>query len=73
MTYDEFKPGDVVRLPSGGPDMTVEGFTGGRYDPRDRTYRDRETICVWFQREAIESEHWSLQRAQFSPGVLEKA
>ncbi len=32
----DFKQGDVVRLKSGGPAMTVETTEGG------------ETVCVWF-------------------------
>ena len=32
----DFKPGDMVRLKSGGPSMTVEEVG------------DKETICCWF-------------------------
>jgi len=37
----EFKPGDVVRLKSGGPWMTV---IGDSLPPTNET----EVVCVWF-------------------------
>lgn len=35
---DEFETGDVVRLKSGGPKMTVHG----------EKHRSSQVICVWF-------------------------
>lgn len=40
----EFKAGDVVRLKSGGPDMTVEDI--GKYGMGATTDRAK---CVWFE------------------------
>ena len=34
--YEDFNIGDVVRLKSGGPSMTIDGTAGSRY------------VCVWF-------------------------
>jgi uncharacterized protein YodC (DUF2158 family) len=34
--FEDFNVGDVVRLKSGGPNMTVDGTAGSRY------------VCVWF-------------------------
>jgi uncharacterized protein YodC (DUF2158 family) len=51
-----FKPGDTVRLRSGGPIMTVErlGVAGGE-----------DTVwCVWFEKTKQE-------RGYFAPAVLE--
>jgi len=35
--YEDFAVGDVVRLRSGGPNMTVDGDSGSRI------------ICTWFE------------------------
>ena len=35
--YEDFNVGDVVRLKSGGPSMTVDGNQGSRLD------------CTWFE------------------------
>ena len=43
-TMDEFKPGDIVRLKSGGPAMTVESF-----DKKDSGY-----LCLWFDEGQLE-------------------
>jgi uncharacterized protein YodC (DUF2158 family) len=42
MSDQPFKPGDVVRLKSGGPVMTVESI-GGMGDPE-------RINCVWFEK-----------------------
>jgi uncharacterized protein YodC (DUF2158 family) len=34
--FEDFNVGDIVKLKSGGPNMTIEGCSGSRY------------ICVWF-------------------------
>jgi uncharacterized protein YodC (DUF2158 family) len=41
---DEFKPGDVVQLRSGGPAMTV-----------DEIDADGEVVCLWFASEEVRS------------------
>ena len=41
----KFQPGDVVRLKSGGPKMTVRG-----YDPID----GEEVTCEWMSNNAIQ-------------------
>jgi uncharacterized protein YodC (DUF2158 family) len=56
MPSDELKPGDVVRLASGGPEMTVEGegtLTGTLF-------------CQWFDTEG------KLSGEQFVPAMLVK-
>jgi uncharacterized protein YodC (DUF2158 family) len=42
---NEFKVGDVVRLKSGGPNMTIEGI--GKYGP---VASDDSANCVWFEK-----------------------
>jgi uncharacterized protein YodC (DUF2158 family) len=39
--YEDFNVGDVVRLKSGGPNMTVDNASGSRI------------ICVWFESDGI--------------------
>lgn len=40
-----FKSGDIVRLKSGGPDMTVTGLS----------YGEDELICKWFGGKKLEN------------------
>jgi uncharacterized protein YodC (DUF2158 family) len=53
---DEFKAGEVVKLKSGGPKMTVSHI-GNEYDPR-------AVYCVWFEGNKKKTE-------QFPPDALE--
>ncbi len=39
MSNDIIQPGDVVRLKSGGPDMTVKEIYA----------EDQEAVCIWFE------------------------
>lgn len=60
----EFKSGDLVRLKSGGPLMTVENVG-------ERHMVDGEAVwCVWF--EAVGSKQ-VMKRETFSPAVLEES
>jgi uncharacterized protein YodC (DUF2158 family) len=53
---NSFKTGDVVRLKSGGPEMTVsDGAASGTY------------LCHWFNREG---DVWTPQHAGFKPDQL---
>ncbi|GEO80969.1 YodC family protein [Pararhodospirillum oryzae] len=58
----EFKPGDVVRLKSGGPAMTVESV-GDHY-----MTGETGVTCVWFEKVGNKSNN---KRERFSPVVLE--
>jgi uncharacterized protein YodC (DUF2158 family) len=64
MDADEFKPGDLVRVKSGGPLMTVEqvGITAMLQEPA--------VWCVWFEKVGNKQVP---QKETFSPNVLEKA
>lgn len=42
---DEFKSGDIVKLKSGGPDMTVKAFS---------TTQGHSYICQWFAGKKLE-------------------
>jgi uncharacterized protein YodC (DUF2158 family) len=44
MSDSQFKAGDVVRLKSGGPQMTIEGI--GPYSMSSKTNRAK---CLWFE------------------------
>ena len=59
----KFKPGDVVRLKSGGPKMTIEAVT------------DFETaVCVWFcQPDDLSYTPTNAQEHEFSLHAIEKA
>jgi uncharacterized protein YodC (DUF2158 family) len=46
---DEFKLGNVVRLNSGGPQMTVEGTAGGSLE-------EGRIRCQWFLRDKLHHE-----------------
>jgi uncharacterized protein YodC (DUF2158 family) len=54
----EFKEGDLVRLKSGGPVMTVEELY------------DEDLSCVWFEKVGNKQV---MQRGSFRPSVLDKA
>ena len=41
----ELKVGDVVRLKSGGPEMTVQSYPYPMMDGKD----DSKAECVWFE------------------------
>jgi uncharacterized protein YodC (DUF2158 family) len=55
---ENFKVGDVVRLKSGGPNMTVESVGD--------IYGDQRVWCVWFEKGKREDAH-------FPPATLELA
>ena len=57
---ENIQPGDVVKLKSGGPAMTVS-FVG---DARNRGIT--AAVCMWF------ADGGLLQTAEFLPSVLEK-
>lgn len=60
----EFKPGDLVRLKSGGPAMTVEGIG-------ERAMIGGEAVwCVWFEQIGNKQV---VKRETFSPVALEQA
>lgn len=49
----KFKTADIVRLKSGGPEMTVKGYSN---DP----FRDEEeVICVWFKNDTPQQKNFS--------------
>lgn len=54
----EFKIGDVVRMKSGGPRMTVSGEADGG-----------ALTCRWFNQDG---RKFDVQHASFKPEVLEK-
>ncbi|MHA6641112.1 YodC family protein [Mesorhizobium sp. A623] len=54
---DSFKPGDVVRLKSGGPQMTVS----------DASAASGAVMCNWFNREG---DVWTPQHAGFKSDQL---
>jgi uncharacterized protein YodC (DUF2158 family) len=53
----DFKPGDLVKLKSGGPQMTVEKI--------GHVNREEAVFCTWF-------EKTELKRSQFAPAALNK-
>jgi uncharacterized protein YodC (DUF2158 family) len=42
----KFVTGDIVRLISGGPDMTVRGV---HFDELTNKYKDNIYDCIWFE------------------------
>ena len=59
----DFAPGDLVRLKSGGPTMTVEQVG------KTMTSVDDEVFVVWFERVGAKQV---VQRETFAPALLEK-
>jgi len=39
----EFKPGDIVVLKSGGPEMTIDKISKASYESME------SAVCVWFE------------------------
>ena len=42
---NELQIGNIVRLKSGGPKMTVENF---KWDPFNKKYDYNQVLCTWF-------------------------
>lgn len=59
----DFAPGDLVRLKSGGPTMTVEQVG------KTMTSVNDEVFVVWFERVGVKQV---VQRETFAPALLEK-
>ena len=59
----EFAPGDLARLKSGGPTMTVEQVG------KTMTSTDDQVFVVWFERVGAKQV---VQRETFAPALLEK-
>jgi uncharacterized protein YodC (DUF2158 family) len=59
----DFSPGDLVRLKSGGPTMTVEQVGTKAYTEEAAVW------CVWFEKVGNKQV---VQRDTFTPTVLEK-
>jgi uncharacterized protein YodC (DUF2158 family) len=64
MDASEFKPGDLVRVKSGGPIMTVEQVG------KTAMLQEEAVWCVWFEKVGAKQV---AQKETFSPVVLEKA
>lgn len=64
MDETEFKPGDLVRVKSGGPIMTVEQIGKTAMLEEDAVW------CVWFEKVGNKQV---AQKDTFAPVVLEKA
>lgn len=58
-----FKPGDIVRLRSGGPRMTVERVG------KDRLSDEEEVSCVWTE---FDGKKQNVKRDTFPPVVLDQ-
>ena len=70
---DQIKEGDIVRLKSGGPTMTVEEFSTGdssletlieELDKEDRgeekKQEEMKAVCVWFDKNIRKEANFSL-------------
>lgn len=58
----KFEKGNIVKLKSGGPNMTVEGF---KWDPFSGEYKTESVQCTWFKNDERVSEY-------FNENALEK-
>jgi uncharacterized protein YodC (DUF2158 family) len=52
---EKFKKGDVVRLKSGGPDMTVQDLN------------ESEVTCVWFMGEVKQQDDFDVDTLELVP------
>ena len=57
MANQELQPGDVVKLKSGGPSMTIEGI--GKYGQLHSSGPDRAK-CVWFEKNQQKEGYFEL-------------
>ena len=53
---NEIKIGDIVRLKSGGPKMTVEGF---KWDHLKNCYDNNQVQCTWFVEQERHTEYFT--------------
>ena len=54
----DFKIGDVVRLNSGGPDMTIARFED---DVSDATKKNAFAFCGWFEGKKLHQKTFPLE------------
>ncbi len=59
-----FNVGDIVKLKSSGPDMTVKGYRSHIVD-YDKKLKEEELVCQWFSGS-------KLQLGYFNPDSVEK-
>lgn len=55
--HTEIKLGDLVRLKSGGPQMTTERF---KRNFLTHEYSKNEILCTWFKGEEKNSEYFNV-------------
>jgi uncharacterized protein YodC (DUF2158 family) len=53
---NELKIGDIVRLKSGGPKMTVEGFKWNHFENKHDT---NQVQCTWFVDQVRHTEYFT--------------
>lgn len=58
---EEFKPGDIVRLKSGGPRMTVESVS------TSQPTGTRVAQCLWFEGDTRHQNEFALQALEVAP------
>ncbi|OQA65025.1 MAG: hypothetical protein BWY38_02793 [Ignavibacteria bacterium ADurb.Bin266] len=66
-TQPKFKEGDIVRLKSGGPDMTVEGYVKQRNDSLTEFYNFNRIICTWFNGKEMQSNEFKPDSIEIKP------
>lgn len=77
---EKFKAGDVFRLKSGGPLMTVEATEpnpyGGDSDTATENLRAEHVGCAWFGKMSLDGEQeydWPLHREVFPEAGIRQA
>ena len=53
MSDTEFKAGDVVKLKSGSPKMTIEKFV---WNPLKNEYYPDKVECAWFEKDKLKRD-----------------
>lgn len=66
-----FKPGDIVKLKSGGPPMSIEGVELRRKVPENVHASKYVVLCAWFTEEGdAENENFSHDSLQHTQGRI---
>jgi len=62
----EFQKGDVVKLKSGGPKMTIEGYKSNISISGPTTYSKSKVVVSWFTNEKLTRETFDVDALELA-------